>query len=127
MNTKLIMILSASFLGLTGIMLSFMPQEISWVFEIERFNPIIVQVLGAAYFGYAMLNWMARGNIIGGIYSRPVAIGNFMHFIMGALALAKYNTHTSGNIYSWIFTSVYGLFACLFGYIFFTNPQPVKK
>jgi hypothetical protein len=34
-----------------------------------------------------MLNWMARANRIGGIYSRPVAMGNFLHFTMGALVL----------------------------------------
>ena len=32
---------------------------------------------------------MAKESLIGGIYNRPIAIGNFMHFAVGAMALIK--------------------------------------
>ena len=44
---------------------------------------------GAAWLGFALLDWHARGAPFGGIYGRPVALGNFLHFTVIALALAK--------------------------------------
>ena len=89
MNTKILMISSAIFLGAIGLILTFLPQE-SIVFLSEsktEFNVVVLQILGAFYLGFAMLNWMARANLIGGIYSRPVAFGNSMHFTISSLTL----------------------------------------
>ena len=48
-----------------------------------------VQAIGAAWFGLAAIDWMARGAPFGGIYGRPIALGNFAHFLILALALGK--------------------------------------
>jgi hypothetical protein len=45
---------------------------------------LIIQILGALYFGFAALNWMGKPNLIGGIYGRPVTIGNLLHFPAGS-------------------------------------------
>jgi hypothetical protein len=78
--------------------------------------------------GFGILNWMAKGTLIGGIYNRPIPIGNFMHFGVGAIALvkvvSKIETH-SGIIIS--LTAVYVVFAVLFAYIFRTNPIRTGK
>ena len=74
-------------MGVTGIILSFIPQEVSHFLSLTESTPIVFQILGALYFGFAMLNWTAKANLIGGIYSRPVAIGNFTHFLIGGLIL----------------------------------------
>jgi hypothetical protein len=50
---------------------------------------VMAQACGALYLGFAILNWMAKDNLIGGIYSRPVALGNFLHFFAVAMALVK--------------------------------------
>ena len=50
---------------------------------------VIAQLAGVLYLGFAALNWMARGNIIGGIYSRPVTIGNVLHFVSGTAVILK--------------------------------------
>ena len=47
------------------------------------------QACGVLYLGFAILNWMAKDDLIGGIYSRPVAMGNFLHFFTIAMALVK--------------------------------------
>ena len=87
-----------------------------------------MQLLGALYLGFAMLNWMTKASLIGGIYNRPLAIGNFMHFAAGALALVKIinkiDAH-SGIIIS--FTVVYSVYAILFGYVLITHPPSKKK
>ncbi|MEO8852312.1 MAG: hypothetical protein ABI359_00940 [Ginsengibacter sp.] len=127
MNTKLLMSISAVLLGATGIVLTFMPEEVSRVLNLTGSTPIVFQILGALYFGFAMLNWTAKGNLIGGIYSRPVAIGNFSHFIIGGLALIKLAIHNPGWTAGWICSIVYLIFALLFGWVFFNNPVTANK
>ena len=125
MNTKLIMTLSAVFLGIIGIGLTFLPAEIVGLLNILVTNGFLVmlQVLGSLYFAFAMLNWMAKGSIIGGIYNRPIVIANFTHFFMGALALGKSLVsnpelpHTS-----WLLAVIYAVFAGLYGVFLFRHP-----
>lgn len=71
---------------------------------------------------------MAKESLIGGIYNRPIAIGNFMHFAVGAMALLKIITKI--KIHSEIVISlatVYVVFAILFGYVFRANPFRSEK
>lgn len=84
---------------------------------------LIMQVTGALYFGFAMLNWMAKSILIGGIYARPVSIGNFCHFGIAALALVKsWVSSADFHYYLILLTGIYGIFALLFAYIFVNNP-----
>lgn len=126
-NTRLLMTISSVLLGITGMALSFLPQEIAGILGIHESAIIILQVLGAVYFGFGMMNWMAKANLIGGIYSKPVAAGNFAHFLMGALALGKVALHDTGKGYLLMAAAVYLAFGLLFGFVFFTNPVLVKK
>lgn len=124
MNTKLIMTASAWVMGVTGIALSFMPQEILGYFGLMNeagFSAVVLQVLGALYFAFAMTNWTARANLIGGIYGRPIAIGNLCHFMIAALALAKFYFRTHQTVLL-VPTMFYVLFAITFAWIFFTHP-----
>jgi hypothetical protein len=127
MNTKLLMTISAVILGLTGIVLLFLPQEISTYFGLKEINSLVLQILGALYFGFAVLNWTAKANLIGGIYSRPVAIGNFTHFLIGGLSLSKLAFRNMGLTYIWIAVIIYSIFAILFGYVLFHNPKLKNK
>lgn len=84
--------------------------------------------MSALYLGYGILNWMAKGTLIGGIYNRPIAIGNLMHFGVGAIALVKIvsNIQTHSEIIISL-TAVYVIFALLFAYVFKTNPTKTEK
>lgn len=124
MRTKPVMMASALLLGLLGMLLIFLPQELSQYFELgERsaIGSLVLQVLGALYFGFAMVNWAAKGSLIGGIYARPVAIGNLTHFTVASLALLKGCVANPTPV--WLAAAaVYTVFAVLFGIIFFTHP-----
>jgi len=124
------MISSCIFLGALGITFTFIPDEIISGLSVKpnQISTLSLQLLGALYLGFAMLNWMAKGSLIGGIYNRPIAIGNFMHFTVGALALIKIITkiHTHSEIVISL-TIVYSVFAILFGYVFRTNPSSIEK
>jgi len=65
------MISCCVFLGIIGMGLTFLPDEIISSLSITP-NPISTvsfQLIGALYLGFAMLNWMAKGSFIGGIYN----------------------------------------------------------
>lgn len=49
----------------------------------------IIQVAAGGLLGFAILNWMSRGARVGGIYMRPLTIGNSLLFAVGGLSLAK--------------------------------------
>ena len=92
MNTKLLMILSSLLMAIGGVLLQFFPHEILNYFNVDSNGilPLIIQIMSALYLGFAMLNWMAKTVLIGGIYARPLAMGNLLHFTVGAFALLKY-------------------------------------
>ena len=112
---------SAVFLGVLGAAATFLPQEIL-VYGGTRptgASVLLVQIAGALYLGFAMLNWMAQGNIIGGIYSRPVAIGNLAHFTIGCLSLLKFVFAGQLAIGVVAAAAGYAAFAVLFAYVAF--------
>ena len=110
-------------MGMAGMVLSFLPQEVSNGLGMPGSAAIFLQVLGALYLGFALINWTAKANLIGGIYSRPVALGNLAHFVVGALALAKLTFKDTSLNYLWVAALVYSAFAFLFAYVFFTTPD----
>lgn len=112
-------------MGLTGIVLIFMPAESAAFAGYDKANILLLQLLGAVYFAFAMINWTAKANLIGGIYGRPIAIGNLTHFLTGALALIKSGGSTQSVILTG--TIVYSALALIFGYIFFTHPSANKN
>ena len=121
MNTRLLMIASALVLGLAGLAATFAPAELlaAWGAPATEQTVIVVQLLGALYFAFALLNWTAKGVMIGGIYARPVSLGNFLHFTMGALALAKQELSHGLGLPAVVALAVYAVFAILFGALVF--------
>jgi hypothetical protein len=124
------MSLSAVFLAFIGVALSFFPGEIAVYIGVgyaQTFQ-LILQLSGALYFAFAMLNWMAKRSHIGGIYNRPIAIANCTHFFMGGLALIKaLINHPGFAAPVWILAGLYSIFAILFGFILFRNPVSQKS
>jgi hypothetical protein len=123
--TKWLMMSSALIMGGVGALCSLMPQEVlHWTGASASVQEtLLVQVLGALYFGFAMINWMGKSNLIGGIFGRPVAFGNFAHFGVAALAITKVALIYPGNIVIWLTATTYALFAFLFGFIIFRHPS----
>ena len=121
---------SAAYLACVGLALSFIPQEIGVFFSIESniVTTLMLQLFGALNLGFAMLNWMIRGGRIGGIYNKPIATANFMHFGVGALALLKIIFEPTTNPYFIVpITIVYTVFGIAFGYLFMNNPKDTNS
>jgi hypothetical protein len=126
MNTKIVMILSALFLALAGVGLMFFPQEINTYIGIgpNKYFALVIQILGGLYFGFAMINWMAKGTLIGGIYNRPLVIGNLAHFFIGGIALVKaVLADANMPVVIWVLAAIYSLFAIVFAILFNRHPN----
>ncbi len=123
MNTKLLMSGSALVMGACALFLTFLPEEIlNYAGLSGPVSLLALQLLGAVYFGFAMLNWMAKGNLIGGIYSKPVAIGNLAHFTIAGITLIRIAIHTPQAPLVWIPAFLCAVFALLFARVSFTHP-----
>ena len=130
MNAKIVMIASAVFFGLMGIGLSFLPEELYGYVstEVNQISILMLQILGAAYLGFAMLNWMTRNNLIGGIYGKPLIIGNFVHFLVSFFALIKILGKIEHHFeIILVLTIIYAAFTLGFGFLFITNPGKLKS
>ena len=131
MNTKILMISAAIYLGVVGFGLTFLPQEIAKFFEAEASHTFVLalQILGALYLGFGMMNWMAKNSLIGGIYNRPLVFGNLLHFLVSAFALIKVVGKYTENQFVVIITItiLYSIFAICFGYLLSANPEKTKN
>jgi hypothetical protein len=125
------MISSSLFLGISGLGLTFFPEEIAQnlIDNINQTTVLFLQIIGALYLGFTMLNWMTKNNLIGGIYSKPLVIGNLAHFLISSFALLRIVGQYSGNEFLLMLalTIIYVAFALTFGYIFLTNPSQIKS
>ena len=123
------MSLSAGWMVGLGAGTSFLPQELLRVLGTapDETAVLVTQMLGAGYLGFAMMNWMARGNTIGGIYSRPIAVANFFHFTVGAVTLVKDVATKDVPIGVIVAAVVYSGFAVWFGRVLFTHPLDAAR
>ena len=126
-------ILSASglFLGLLGLALMLAPGELGgWLGLVpprvgEVGTPegggagpaptLGVQLFAAALFAVGFLDWMGRGAIYGGIYGRPIALGNFLLGLLVAVVLVR-DAPTAPGL---VLASLFALHGGAFGWILF--------
>ena len=123
MNTKTLMTATSLSLALAGILTLFIPQELLALLNlpITSIFTTLIQLIGALYFSLALMNWTAKENSIGGIYSRPISLGNFSHFFIGTLVLAKYQLSNEINGLIVAMLCVYAIFAVVFWWLVFRH------
>ncbi len=116
-------------MAVCGVALLFVPHEILNYFGTPSsgIGVLFVQLAGALCFGFAMMNWMAKTVLIGGIYARPLAVGNFTQFLIGAIGLLKFAYAAQNSYAVWTFAGVYTIFAILFGTVLFTHPLKTNR
>lgn len=121
--TRALMMLSAVFMAIAGLVTSYFPDKVLETHGTVPDGPtlLLVQMMGALYLGFALLNWTARGVLMGGIYARPIALGNFLHFAMVAVMLTR-EAIDHGVIQLATSAAVYGAFAIGFGIVLFRPP-----
>jgi hypothetical protein len=116
--------LSAAFFAVLGVGFTFLPQEILAHVGAQSDGTVVLlmQILGALYLGFAMLNWMSRGNHIGGIYGRPVSMPNFFNCAIGGAALVKWAISHQFAIEFAVMALIYAILTVWFGLVVFIHP-----
>jgi hypothetical protein len=122
-KSRVLLAASGLTMAVAGLAGSFLPHEILLYAGVEATGvlPAIVQLHAAILVGFGAMNWMSKDSLIGGIYGRPLVIGNLLHFVMGALALHK-NLSSGMNPVFIVLTAIYARFAIGFGAMLFTSP-----
>ena len=120
------MVGSALFLVILGAGATFFPEEIMIYLagQAAGSEVLIMQITGALYLGFANLNWMVRSTPIGGIYGRPFALSNFLHFVMVSIVLFKSAASGETNTIVIVLTIMYTIFALGFGWTLFVRSGP---
>lgn len=122
--TRLLLLSSATFLGILGLTGTFAPAETLVLLGVDPLPAVVVlfQMGGGLYLGFALLNWMSRNAPMGGIYGKPVATANLIHFLVVALMLIKEVLNGDlGNGFL-ILCVLYTLFAAGFASTLFRDP-----
>lgn len=121
MKTRALMAASAVFLAILGIGALFAPDEILHAANVPSapLLPPLVQLCAALLLGFAMTNWMVKGSRVGGIYNRPIALGNLLHFAVGAITLDRFALHGHEPWPVIALAAIYTLFAVGFGLVVF--------
>jgi hypothetical protein len=126
--TRLLMGGSALLLGVAGVLCTFAPDEVLRALGAPVPTPqpllLMAQVGGALLLGFAALNWMGRGTLVGGIYSRPAVIANLTHFLVAGPALARAAVREPGVPALWAIAGVYVVLAVAFGIVLLRHPLP---
>ena len=115
-------------MAVTGLATSFAPVEVLTFLKISPTEPlpVIMQILGALYTGFALANWTAKDSLIGGIYARPLALGNLVHFTVATLALFKYEMKIGFQGMLIVLLVAYAMLALAFSWLIFARGTACK-
>lgn len=127
--SRTILTASAAFLGLLGVALMFAPAELGPLLGLlpardgllgtglAAAEPatLPLELLAGALFAFGVLNGMGRGALYGGIYGRPIALGNFLLGFTAAAALFR----GAETPEAWVLGGLFALQAAAFSWILF--------
>ena len=126
----MLMTSSALILGLAGVFALFAPDALLYTqgSAPTGITSVLVQLMGALYFSFALMNWTAKDSLIGGIYARPVSLANFGHFFAGTLLLLKYQLANEMSLSILAALIVYSVYmACFYWLVFRATGIKVDK
>lgn len=125
-NTRILLIASTVFNGMMGLLTSFLPQEVLKITDLPTspVNVLLLQIMSAFYIGLAMINYMSKDAVIGGIYNRPILMGNIAYHSIASIALVKYALNQGLFSTTLItLTVVYCILSLGFLKLFFVGPD----
>jgi len=80
------------------------------------------QLLAAAWLGVAVLTWLRRGAILGGIYGRAIVLGNFGLYFISALSLVRVLHNGVAQLWLWPAFVVSATLALSYGALLLGGP-----
>jgi hypothetical protein len=123
--TRLLMSAAAFVLGSVGVACLFAPDLVlgSIAGDISPGAMLLAQVLGTLSLGFAALDWMWKGNRLGGIYGRPIVLANVLHFVSTTLVMFKALSREPALRALWPLAALYAVFGLGFFVLLFRDPN----
>jgi hypothetical protein len=87
----------------------------------------LLQVLGSALFGFALLNWSNRFSRLGGIFGKPLILANLAHAMTAFLLLVRVAIQNPGYLPVTLPTAVYLALALAFATRLLVAPSPERE
>lgn len=125
MKSRIILTASAVFLFGLGIVFDFLPQETAAVLGLPALPlvSLLVQLLAGPLLAMGLLNWFNKTRPMGGIYARPLALANFLLFLVSAVPLLRISVHGAVPLLVKVAAAVFAAFALAFVWLlFFHDP-----
>lgn len=123
MASRSIMTASAALLAVLGLCCLFIPELVATAVGHPARSAAGIQLAAGGALGIAMMNWMARGGTLGGIYGRPVIVGNFV--AAGILTLVLLSAQLSApTIAGLVASALLGAYWASFAWLLLRTPGP---
>lgn len=129
MVTRLLSHFSAFVLFVCGVVLLFAP-DVVLPAVVPGFPPAgawLGQLLAAGWFGVAVLTWLQRNAVLGGIYGRPTVLANAVVYFISALSLIRALHDHAAPPLTWIAVVVTGALAIGYWALLLRGPFGVRK
>lgn len=129
MLTKLLSRASALTLFIAGLALLFAP-DVLLPALVQGFPPAgawLGQLLAAAWLGVAVLTWLQRNAVLGGIYGRPTVLANAVLYFISAVSLLRALQDHAAAPVLWIAFVIAGVLAVGYWALLLRGPFGVRK
>jgi len=117
MTPKRLIVSSAGGLLSLGLPALFVPDLVAGWLGFDAGAQVPMQLLGAALFAFAWLNWIGRGAIYGGIYGRPIVVANFILGMVTCGILVPAVLGGRASVGAWLVVALFGLQAAGFHWL----------
>lgn len=123
MNSRLLLGTAALVLFAAGFACLFAPAELAALLApgAPPAVALALQLAASGLLGFSMQNWMSRRNRIGGIYARPLGIGNLLLFGTAALSLGKAAAAGIVPMPAYAVVAICALLAAAFAWLVFVH------
>lgn len=125
MSSRTILTITSLLLFVAGGAAVFAADEVAGLMDLEvSFETrIFAEFAGIGMLALAIQNWMSRGRPIGGVYARPLGLGNLLFFSTSALTLGRYLSAGMLPLEVIAVCGVFALLALAFAWlVFFSRP-----
>lgn len=92
---------SSLLLAVLGGGLLFFPDAGADILSLSEGSARSPPLVAGGQLGFAMLNWTGRGAVYGGVYGRPIVVGNFVNAVITSSMLLRIQMD-DGSVSAWL-------------------------
>jgi hypothetical protein len=101
---------SAIVFGLIGVICLFFPDVLARLMGFSLSVKLLIQFIAAGFLAMAVLNWIGRNAIYGGIYGKPIALANFAFGLILTTSTFSAQIKYISGVWGWIVILLFGLY-----------------